>query len=111
MLTLLYVFVAASYWNEPLAVAVSEKVTPLRVYVTGDAGAPPIIKKGSKQRNSRDGFSIQRPFESCRANRCVIVITILLMHFSTVGLEPPSRGRGKDIFCNQLPMRACGRNR
>src|SRR5882724_11125502 len=81
MLTWLYVLVKASYWNDPLAVAASEKVTPFSVYVTGAACAPEIDKKVSKQRNSRDGVSIRRPFESCGANRCVIVITILLMHF------------------------------
>jgi hypothetical protein len=101
------VLVAASYWNEPLAVAVSEKVTPLRVYFTVAACAAAIIKKESKQINSRDGVSIRRPFESCGANRCVIVITILLMHFFTVGLELPSRGCGKNVFCNHLPTRAC----
>jgi hypothetical protein len=94
------VLLEASYWNEPLAVAESEKVTPLRVYVTGEVGAAATIKEGSKQRNSRDGVSIRRLFELCGAYRCVIVITILLTHFPTVGLETPSRGCRKDVFSN-----------
>jgi hypothetical protein len=110
-LTLLYVLAAALYWNDPLAVALSEKITPLRVYVTKAPCGIAVSKDGNKQRNKqrncRDGVSIRRPFESCEAYRCVIVIPILLMRFLTVGLEPTSRRLRKIRFLQLVLTRAC----